>query len=82
MSPDVENNDTYGSSVEEKKIQDVERRRSSTTVGGRRMSRIAPPKIGEIPSDSGSGDEHAKLTEMEAENAIKYRTCSWQKVRN
>ena len=59
---------------------DVERR-NSTNVHGRKMSRIGPPpKIGSIPDDSGSGDDYGKLVEMEAGDAIKYRTCSWQKV--
>lgn len=60
---------------------DIEQRRGSTTVQGRRMSRIGPPpKLGSVPDDSGSGEEYTKLVEMEAGDAIKYRTCSWQKV--
>jgi len=62
---------------------DLESRRNSTSVQGRRMSRIGPPpkKSLEIPIDeSGSGDEYSKLVEMEANDAIQYRTCSWQKV--
>lgn len=60
---------------------DLEQRRNSTTVHGRRMSRIGPPpKLGSLPDESGSGDEYDKLVEMEANDAIKYRTCSWQKV--
>jgi hypothetical protein len=62
---------------------DLERRRTSPSVQGRRMSRIGPPpkKSLEIPmDDNSSGDEYTKLVEMEADNAIQYRTCSWQKV--
>lgn len=56
-------------------------RRGSTTVGGRKMSRIGPPpRLGSIPGDSDQGEEQARLVAMEADNAIKYRTCSWQKV--
>lgn len=56
-------------------------RRGSTTVQGRKMSRIGPPpKLGSIPVDSDDGDQQTKLIEMEAENGIKYRTCSWQKT--
>lgn len=61
----------------------LEARRNSTSVQGRRMSRIGPPpkKSLEIPiDDNSSGDEYDKLVEMEANDAIKYRTCSWQKV--
>jgi hypothetical protein len=58
-------------------------RRGSVTVGGRKMSRIGPsPKLGSVPVDSDEGDVQARLIAMEADNAIQYRTCSWQKVRN
>jgi hypothetical protein len=33
-----------------------------------------------VADDSSSVDEFGKLVEMEANDAIKYRTCSWQKV--
>ena len=63
---------------------DLEARRTSTSVNGRRMSRIGPPpkKSLEVPVDdnASSGDEYSKLVEMEANDAIQYRTCSWQKV--
>lgn len=53
-------------------------RRGSTMVHGRKLSRIGPaPAL--LAGDS-SDEEYTKLVEMEAENAIKYRTCSWQKV--
>lgn len=56
-------------------------RRMSTNVGGRKLSRIGPPpKLGSIAAGSDSGDEQQRLMELEADNAIKYRTCSWQKT--
>ena len=60
---------------------DLEGRRASTTIQGRKMSRIAPPRTNSLlDADASSDDEHGKLVAMEADNAIKYRTCSWQKV--
>ncbi|KIY01256.1 uncharacterized protein Z520_02808 [Fonsecaea multimorphosa CBS 102226] len=61
---------------------DLEGRRDSTMVQGRKMSRIGPPpKIGSLPDTSStSDDEYGKLVAMEANDAIKYRTCSWQKT--
>ena len=62
---------------------DLERQRhGSVMVDGRRMSRIGPPlKSGSIDlSGQDADDEHGKLVAMEESNAIKYRTCSWQKV--
>ena len=57
------------------------RRGSTILPDGRRMSRIGPPpdtlKVG---FDTDSEDVHGRLVELEADNAIKYRTCSWQKV--
>jgi hypothetical protein len=59
-------------------------RRGSTTVAGRKMSRIGPPprnsSIVPVSDDNSVVDEYGKLVEMEAGDAIKYRTCSWQKV--
>ncbi|KIW60632.1 hypothetical protein PV05_00834 [Exophiala xenobiotica] len=59
-------------------------RRGSTTVAGRKMSRIGPPprksSIVPVSDDNGIVDEYGKLVEMEAGDAIKYRTCSWQKT--
>jgi hypothetical protein len=40
------------------------------------MSRIGPVTVGPLKDV----DSYGALVEMEAENAIKYRTCSWQKV--
>lgn len=43
--------------------------------GGRRLSHIR------VATDSSSTTESiGRQIEMEAENGIKYRTCSWQKV--
>ncbi|KIV86790.1 hypothetical protein PV11_02378 [Exophiala sideris] len=62
-------------------------RHPSTVVQGRKMSRIAPPPRNSsvapppvLADDVSSQDEFTKLVEMEAEDAIKYRTCSWQKT--
>ncbi|KAJ9495258.1 hypothetical protein LTR99_004353 [Exophiala xenobiotica] len=59
-------------------------RRGSTTVAGRKMSRIGPPprksSIVPVSDDNSVVDEYGKLVEMEAGDAIKYRTCSWQKT--
>ena len=66
---------------------DVERRgsrRGSTTINGRKMSRIGPPPNTPgsiVAGDSDEEVEHARLLALEADNAIQYRTCSWQKVR-
>ena len=46
---------------------------------GRKMSRIAAP--GAV-SDADSQISVGKQMELEASNSIKYRTCSWQKVRS
>lgn len=42
------------------------------------------PKRRSITADDMSGEDISvgKQMEMEADNAIKYRTCSWQKVRS
>lgn len=45
----------------------------------RRMSRIDKP-ISAV-DDSGSDVDIGALIEAEKDHAIKYRTCSWQKVR-
>ena len=46
----------------------------------RRMSRI-DKKEDDHPSDSDSTVSIGAQIELEKDNAIKYRTCSWQKVR-
>lgn len=56
--------------------------------GGRKMSRIDKPVTQSISGQGGLTDDDAsdpsvsvgKQMELEAGNAIKYRTCSWQKV--
>lgn len=54
---------------------------SDKSVGGR----IAPvlPHLSnyDFGSDDSGSDILGKQIEMEASNAIQYRTCSWQKVR-
>ena len=63
--------------------KDVEKRGSRRASTGRRMSRIGPPPAGPtmvVTSDSDSDDKVGQQIALEAENAIKYRTCSWQKV--
>ena len=63
------------------KEAESQRRGSTILPDGRKLSRIGPPpgslKAG---SDTDAEDVHGRLVEMEAGNAIKYRTCSWQKV--
>ena len=44
----------------------------------RKMSRITDPLPGIAPTEESS--ELGKQIEMESNNAIKYRTCSWPKV--
>ena len=57
---------------------DTEKQASST----RKMSRVGVPATGIAgDSDSDSALSVGKQMEMESSNAIKYRTCSWQKVR-
>jgi len=66
-------------SLNAKENYDVERK-SSTNAQGRRMSRIGPPsrKLSGQPALDDNGQ--ATLVEMEADNAIKYRTCPWWKT--
>lgn len=52
-------------------------RRGSVNPGGRRLSRMdRTVDDADVDSDIGIGAQ----IEMEKDNAIKYRTCSWQKV--
>ncbi|KAL9595141.1 MAG: hypothetical protein Q9219_006629 [cf. Caloplaca sp. 3 TL-2023] len=52
-----------------------------TEERGRKMSRIAgPAAIGKSETDEVSVSSVGKQMEKEAGNAIKYRTCSWQKT--
>lgn len=58
-------------------------RRHSTTIGGKKWNRIAPPDVrkGSVHNiDDSDEDTVDRLVEMEAENAIKYRTCHWWKT--
>jgi hypothetical protein len=50
---------------------------SDSEMQGRRPSRIAPVRKGSVAESRVS---IGKQMELEADNAIKYRTCSWQKV--
>jgi hypothetical protein len=59
----------------EKNEKDTERRGSRS----RRYSRIVPVPRVAADSDSDKGDVGRQI-ELEADAAIKYRTCSWQKV--
>jgi hypothetical protein len=73
---------TAGSfSPNNQKEAEAQRRDSTTLPDGRRMSRIGPPPGAlKVITDSDAQDEISRLVELEAGNAIKYRTCSWQKV--
>ncbi|KAL8766542.1 MAG: hypothetical protein Q9209_006685 [Squamulea sp. 1 TL-2023] len=52
-----------------------------TEQRGRKMSRLGGPSaIGITDTDEDSVVSVGKQVEMEASNAIKYRTCSWQKT--
>lgn len=84
-----EKDEPFGQGGSFKPDQNVDlegRRRTSTNVAGRKMSRIGPPPRNNsvvanvLADDVSSQDDFTKLVEMEAEDAIKYRTCSWQKV--
>ncbi|KAI7240369.1 putative amino acid transporter [Hortaea werneckii] len=71
---------------------DAEKGRSSGAMkgrGGRRMNRIDRPVTASISGDAGLAHDDdstdpsvavGKQMEMEEGNAIKYRTCSWQKT--
>jgi len=51
------------------------------SLAERRLSRIDKPiKADYEGDDSSSGMSVGKQMELEADNAIKYRTCSWPKV--
>jgi hypothetical protein len=61
----------------EKNEKDAERLGYTT----RRYSRIGPTIGASADSDSDKADIGRQI-ELEADAAIKYRTCSWQKVRS
>ena len=46
----------------------------------RKMSRLGEPVAGVSGSDDDLATSIGKQMELEANNSIKYRTCSWQKV--
>ena len=49
--------------------------------GSRRTSRIGGPVGRKLSIGDPETDSVGKQMELEASNSIKYRTCSWQKVR-
>lgn len=67
--------------------QHFDSEKQATNGGPRKMNRIDKPKIASgdgtsvHDSDTDSSVTVGKQMEMEAGNAIKYRTCSWPKVR-
>jgi hypothetical protein len=63
------------------KEAEAQRRDSTILPDGRKLSRIGPPPGAfRIEADSETQDEISRLVELEAGNAIRYRTCSWKKV--
>lgn len=51
-----------------------------TLVHGQWMARIAPPIAPVTDGMNEAGDQQSVLVALEANNTIKYRTCTWQKV--
>ena len=85
----------FGSKKEEAELESPSSTEKKDNVFGdvegngapRRGSRIDAPRHGSIATAGimPEGEEDVgvgKQMELEAENAIKYRTCSWQKVLN
>jgi len=76
------------STKDEKSYGDYANNQSAAENGGRerKMSRIGAPINNSISGEPGHDSDTdasvsiGKQMEMEAGNAIKYRTCSWQKV--
>jgi hypothetical protein len=54
---------------------------SDRSVGGRIAPVLPHLKNYDFGSDDSGSDILGKQIELEADNAIQYRTCSWQKVR-
>lgn len=57
---------------------------SDSRIGTRRMQRVEAPLLrrnAPSSSDSGSDFSVSKQLESEADHTIKYRSCSWHKVR-
>ena len=75
---DVESPRFYGSSDPDGLDKGKDYYDSDEHFQGRRPSRIAPVRSGSVAESRVSV---GKQLELEADNAIKYRTCSWQKVR-
>ena len=76
------NTDAASSSSSPPPVHDEKRSIDTDVEGGapkRRMSRIDGKD--DHPSDTDSTISIGAQIEMEKDNAIKYRTCSWQKVR-
>jgi hypothetical protein len=85
MSIEKPNEEPFGTgnsfSPNNEKEAEAQRRGSTILPDGRKMSRIGPPPGAfRVTADSDSQDDISRLVELEAGNAIKYRTCSWQKV--
>ena len=92
-SGDFNNNSNMDTVLGNEKINSgsgVDSEKGTKTAGvngrGKKMGRIAPvlPHLSGygFGTDDSDGDVMlGKQLEMEADNAIKYRTCSWQKVR-
>ena len=62
---------------------ETQRRSSTVLPDGRQLKRIAPLPARLLKDEmvkTDSLDAVGRLVAMEADNAIKYRTCSWQKV--
>lgn len=79
-----QNSEKTGSPIDGSQSPDIEDNRRVSIVGGKRWNRICPP-IGRKgqPVDTGldsDGDTAEKLMALEADDAIKYRTCSWYKT--
>lgn len=81
MDPDNEKNVSRDVDVESAEKRNFGGLRSTNKRPGARICPILPHLAGyeDVSSDSGS-DILGKQIEMESDNAIKYRTCSWQKA--
>ena len=73
IDQDVSIDNSYHPDLLKRSVHDPER----TGQRDRRMNRVVPSKA---DSDVESAVSVGKQLELESENQIKYRTCSWQKV--